>query len=127
MTNPDPDKPPAIDRTRRLIAEMRQVIEDARLSVLAARDLLKQFPRPEGPAPADGPADGRTDGPAASPDDGLLMDPTLRLVDTLLDAHNLASLDGDPETRALLETALLRVGQRLARQAGPRAAGLVLQ
>jgi hypothetical protein len=115
----DPDPPSAIDRTRRLLAEMRQIIEDARLSVLAARELLKQFPGPDGPGPAPVPAER----PGAEPLDDL----TLRLVDILLDAHTLANLDDDAETRLLIETALLRVGRRLARRAGPRAAGLVLQ
>ena len=119
MDKPDADTVQTIDRTRRLIAEMRQVIEDARLSVLAARDLLKQFPGPDGLGPAAAPAEEPADGP---PDDV-----TVRLVDILLDAHSLAALDEDADTRALLETALLRVGQRLARRAGPRAAGLVLQ
>lgn len=119
MNKPDPDKPPAIDRTRRLIAEMRQVIEDARLSVLAARDLLKQFPAPDLPEPAEVSAD--------QPCDNLHDDLTVRLVDALLEAHSIANLDDDPETRLLLEKALLRVGHRLARRAGPRAAGLVLQ
>ncbi len=113
------DKQQAIDRTRRLIAEMREVIEDARLSVLAARDLLKQFPGPEGLGPAAALVEQPADDPAE--------DPTLRLVDLLLEAHSVANLDNDPETRALLETALLRVGHRLAREAGPRAAGLILQ
>ncbi len=119
MSKPDPDKPQAIDRTRRLIAEMREVIEDARLSVLAARDLLKQFPGPEEPRPAEV----KAEQPADEPSD----DVTLRLVDSLLEAHTIANLDDDPEIRILLETALLRIGHRLARQAGPRAAGLVLQ
>ncbi|MFC6775640.1 hypothetical protein [Methylobacterium gregans] len=48
MSKPVTDTQQTIDRTRRLIAEMREVIEDARLSVLAARDLLKRFPGSEG-------------------------------------------------------------------------------
>lgn len=115
MKKPDLDAPPAIDRTRRLIAEMRQVIEDARLSVLTAQDLLKRLPGSEDPVQA---------GP---PDAGHPDNLTLRLIDLLLDAHTVANLEDDGEAQALLETALLRVGQRLARQAGPRAAGLVLQ
>ena len=67
------------------------------------------------------------DAPAEEPADGPPDAVTVRLVDILLEAHSLAALDEDADTRALLETALLRVGQRLARRAGPRAAGLVLQ
>lgn len=119
MSKPVTDNKQTIDRTRRLIAEMREVIEDARLSVLAARDLLKQFPSPEGV----GPASPLVEPPADDPSEDL----TVRLVDILLDAHSVANLDDDAETRVLLETALLRVGHRLARRAGPRAAGLVLQ
>lgn len=119
MSKPVTDTQQTIDRTRRLIAEMREVIETARLSVLAARDLLKRFPGSEGT----GSAAALVEPPADDPSDDL----TLRLVDLLLEAHGVANLDDDAEVRALLETALLRVGHRLARQAGPRAAGLVLQ
>lgn len=119
MSKPVTDTQQTIDRTRRLIAEMREVIEDARLSVLAARDILKRFPGSEELGPAATLVEPSVDDP---PDDS-----TLRLVDILLEAHGAANLDDDAEVRALLETALLRVGHRLARRAGPRAAGLVLQ
>lgn len=53
-------------------------------------------------------------------------DPSKPLVECLIQAYELAEVDGDPQTRALLGRVLTHVGRRIAMGLDPRAANVVM-
>jgi hypothetical protein len=96
-------------RTYELIADLRETVERTRRTVDLSRQILASLP-------------GRGLVPPVKPQPPI-RDVTDDLAEALLHAHGLTAEDYDPQLRNLIEQALRRIGQRLAKGMGPEACG----
>ncbi|RYF16008.1 MAG: hypothetical protein EOO77_12830 [Oxalobacteraceae bacterium] len=110
-------KPDVADRRLETARELRAAAEETRRALQISRDLVERSRRqtqaviqPEYEQVA------RID----------YSDPSKPLVESLIQAYELAEADGEPQTRALLGRVLHHVGRRIAMGLSPRAAKVVM-